>query len=144
MTIRIGGISLAAACLLASPTGLPAQDSPQEEALEAARSWVALVDSEEYRESWDEAARSFQASVTPEAWSAQLSAGRAQVGAVEERGDPRVEAMVDPPGAPPGEYVQVIFRSRYSGAGYLMENVVLTREEDRGWRVVGYFIQPPG
>jgi len=144
MTARNGWILLALCCLMAAPAMLAAQDQRNEEAMEAARSWLALVDSEEYEDSWEEAARSFRSAVTVEAWSAQLTAGRAQVGTAEERELARSEAMTDPPGAPPGEYVQVTFRSTFSGAGQVTENVVLTHDGDRGWRVAGYFIQPGG
>jgi hypothetical protein len=148
--MRRGGTVFAICCLLAGPTAVTAQaEAPQEaqeaqEAHEAADSWLALVDVQEYAASWEAAARSFQAAVAAEAWAAQLTAGRAQVGAVEDRELARSRAMTDPPGAPPGEYMQLHYESTFSGAGRVVENVVLVRDGDRGWRVAGYFIQPAG
>lgn len=141
---RKGWIVVAVCCLLAAPGFAAAQAEAPAEAREAAQAWLALVDGEDYAASWEAAARPFQAAVAAEAWTAQLTAGRAQVGAVEERELAHSQAMTDPPGAPPGEYMQLQYQSSFAGAGRVVENVVLVRDGDRGWRVAGYFIQPGG
>jgi hypothetical protein len=135
-------LALAAACyILIAPVFVAAQ---ADDAREAAEDWLALIDAEDYAASWEAAARSFQSAVTAETWAAQLAAGRAQVGAAEERELAHTQPLTDPPGAPPGEYVQLRYDSTFGGAGRVTENVVLVRDGDRGWRVAGYFIQPAG
>lgn len=135
-------LALIAVCyLLVAPTAVAAQT---EGAAEAAEEWLALVDAEDYGASWAEASRSFQSAVTAETWAAQLTAGRAQVGAVEERELAHTQPMTDPPGAPAGEYVQLRYDSAFGGVGRVTEHVVLVRDGERGWRVAGYFIQPAG
>lgn len=104
-------------------------------------SWLALIDAEDYQASWEATATAFQSAVPAEAWTAQLTAGPAQVGTVQERELANTQAMT---GAPAGEYMQLTFRSTFSGADQVMENVVLVRDGDRGWRVAGYFLQPAG
>jgi len=136
---RKGLLLLAVCWLLAAPAALAAQVDAAHAAREAAQRWLALVDTEDYTASWEAAARSFQSA---EHWSARLTAGRAQVGAVEERELARSQPMTDPPGAPPGEYMQLRYKSTFSGAERVVENVVLVRDGDRGWRVAGYFIRP--
>jgi hypothetical protein len=144
---RKGWNVLAVCCLLAGPAAMAAQDHADgfaHEPREAAMSWLALVDAEEYQASWQATATAFQAAEPAQSWSARLTAGRAQIGAVEKRELVYSQAMTDPPGAPAGEYVQLGFRSTFSGAGDLVESVVLVLDGDRGWRVAGYFIQPAG
>jgi hypothetical protein len=82
--------------------------------------------------------------VTSEAWVAQASGIRVQVGTVESREAAGAELMTDPPGAPAGEYARIRFDTEFSGAGVVTEVVVAIHETERGWRVAGYFLQPPG
>lgn len=141
MTRTIRGL-VAACCVLGA--ALPAAAQQEEAATRAAGEWLALVDSAAYAASWEAAARSFQAAVTAEAWSAQLTTGRAQVGKVQTRNLVRSESATNPPGAPPGEYVQLQYDSQLETLGPASEVVVLVRDGDRGWRVAGYFLRPPG
>jgi hypothetical protein len=133
---------LVACCLLAATTaGMSAQT---EEAREAAEAWLAMVDAGEYARSWEEAATAFKAAVTEEQWRTQMTAGRTQAGAVEKRTPAQAQTVTDPPGAPAGEYVQFRYDSTFSTLGPVSENIVLVRDGERGWRVAGYFLRPPG
>jgi len=111
-------------------------------ATEAAESWLALLDAGEYHESWAEAGRTFQDAMTAETWAQQAASARQQVGEPVAREIAQTTPMTDPPGAPPGEYVQIQYRSEFSEVGAANEMVVVVNEADRGWRVVGYFVQP--
>lgn len=126
---------------LAAP--LAAQTPDEAAAREMADDWLALVDAGDFEASWTEAGRIFQRSVAQDGWTHQIAALRQQVGKAESREYVTAESMSNPPGAPPGDYVNIQYRSEFSSAGSAVEMVVLTREEGRGWRVVGYFLQPP-
>lgn len=128
------------AAVAAPSSALPT--SPEEEAQAAAEAWLALLDAGDYEASWSEASMMFQGAVTAEAWAEQMGAVRAQVGEVESRELVVAEAVTDPPGAPAGEYVQLRYQSAFGSAGRLAEVVAAVYEEDRGWRVAGYIVQP--
>jgi ATP/maltotriose-dependent transcriptional regulator MalT len=111
-------LALAAACyILIAPVFVAAQ---ADDAREAAEDWLALIDAEDYAASWEAAARSFQSAVTAETWAAQLAAGRAQVGGVEERELAHTQPLTDPPGAPPGRVRPAPVRQhlRWRGPGH--------------------------
>jgi hypothetical protein len=137
-----GARSLLVACCLLAATAA-AMSAQTEEAREAAEAWLALVDAEDYARSWEDAATAFKATVTLKQWQAQMSAGRRQVGAVEQRKAAQAQAVTDPPGAPAGEYIQLRYDSTFSVLGHASEHVVLVRDGDRGWRIAGYFLRPP-
>lgn len=113
------------------------------EASSAASVWLALIDAGEYQESWNEAALVFQQAVTGDQWVQQGAAVKQQVGDLVSREEAGMETATDPPGAPPGEYITITYSSEFTQAGAANEVVILTKEEERGWRVIGYFVQPP-
>lgn len=128
----------AAVFLSAASHGTGVEGDPTE----AAESWLAFMDADEYHESWTEAGQTFQAAFTAEAWAEQAAGVRQQIGNIVVREVTHTTPMTDPPGAPPGEYVQIHYRSEFSEAGAANEMVVVVNEGDRGWRVAGYFVQP--
>lgn len=129
------------ALALAGP--LAAQTPDEAAAKEMSDRWLTLVDDGDFEASWTEAGRIFQQSVAQDGWTQQIAALRQQVGEAERREYVTAQSTSNPPGAPPGDYVSIQYRSEFSTAGPAVEMVVLTREEGRGWRVVGYFLQPP-
>jgi hypothetical protein len=131
---------LACGLFLLPTSGLNAQEHP---AVEAAEAWLGLVDGQQYAASWEESSRSFQSSITAAEWEVRARSASAQLGRVVERELARTVPVTDPPGAAAGEYVQLLFESTLSGIGRATENVVLTLDGERSWRVVGYFVQPP-
>ena len=48
---------------------------------------------------------------------------------------------MDPPNAPPGQYVLLQYQTDVSGGRHVVETVVPTLDGTRGWRVSGYFIR---
>lgn len=135
---RVAGLALLALALAAP---LAAQTPEERAAREVAERWLAHLDAEEYEASWAEAGRIFQRAVSEAQWVQQATALRQQVGGIEEREYLASESATDPQGAPPGDYVNVQYRSRFGTVGQATEVVVLVREAERGWRVVGYFLQ---
>jgi hypothetical protein len=117
-----------------------AQDTPQELALKASTSWLALVDAGKYRESWDSAAQVFKESVSREDWERQL-ASRVSLGEVISRRVKRSVFLKDPPGAPPGEYVSIVYQSSFAHLASAVELVVPKVETDGKWRVSDYIIK---
>jgi hypothetical protein len=111
------------------------------EARKAAHAWIALVDGGQYQQSWTEAGRLFQRTITAEAWARDAAAMRQRTGSSLRRELVTDTDVTDPPGVPPGEY----FRIRYEtecASGIMRETVLLVQEAGRGWRVVRYVVEP--
>jgi hypothetical protein len=135
--------------LLTAVAGLSAQESAvepsEQEAIEAAQevalSWVALVDAGEYEASWDQAAGGFQDAVTPASWETSVIDARKQFEPFGEREEIESQYLVDPPGAPAGEYVLLRYRTQVSGDRTVVETI-LPMKEGEVWKVGGYFVAP--
>ena len=134
---RVGwGLVLLAAARLA------AAQSPEQAAQRAAESWLALVDSARYAESWTQAAVAFRAAVSQGAWDTTMARVRGPLGATRSRGLLGAQYSTSLPGAPPGEYVVLQFRTVFAGRETpAVETVVPMKEPDGTWRVSGYFIR---
>jgi hypothetical protein len=142
--LRGAQLALAVVTLLVVVTAVAAgEHGPEARAEVAASEWLALMDRAQYEASWGQASSLFQGAVTAERWAEQAVALRAQVGEPASREVAQVQPVTDPPGAPPGSYVNIVYRSEFSVLGEATEVVALVDEGERGWRVVGYFVQPP-
>jgi len=135
----------AAAVLAASVFG-PAAGAQQPDASaparQAAEAWLAVVDSGRYADSWAQAAEAFRGAVSQAAWDSTTRVHRTPLGAVTSRELLGAQPMTNPPGAPPGEYVLLQFRTRFAGRELpAVETVVPMKEKDGPWRVSGYFIR---
>ncbi|MDH3685698.1 MAG: DUF4019 domain-containing protein [Myxococcales bacterium] len=118
----------------------PAQAGPEEEAAQAAESWLALIDGGRWGESWGETAALFQAAVTEAQWTQQISAVRNPLGAVRSRVKIGAQYSETLPGAPDGRYVVIQYRVSFDGKRDAVETI--TPAFDRGrWRVAGYYIK---
>jgi len=112
-----------------------------EAASAAATKWLALIDAGEYEASWTQAASGFQDAVTPAVWTESVTNAR---GSLEPFGDRELissQQVTDPPGAPPGDYVILQYRTDVAGDRTAVETVVPMREGD-AWKVSGYFVNP--
>jgi hypothetical protein len=94
------------------------QSSPKEKAMEdnavaAARSWLKLVDNNQYDKSWDQAAALFKKAVTKEGWNKALQTSRAPLGKLLSRSLKSKKYATQLPGAPDGQYVVIQFETSF-------------------------------
>jgi hypothetical protein len=129
------------ATLLAAPPAMAPDADP--EAWRAAAAWLVLLDSRQYEDSWRQAGRAFQNGISAQAWARQAAAIREQTGDPQARELIDTHTVTDPTGMPAGEYLRIRYEFKCSRASKVSETVFLVKEPDRGWRVVGYFVQPP-
>jgi hypothetical protein len=128
--------------LVGSHTGAAAQQDPA--VWQAAGVWLGLLDNHAYVESWNQAARVFQARVALEEWPGQAAA------LWEPSGNPTARQLVDmhevtdPTDVPPGSYVQLRFECECTRAGTIQEVMLMVHEGARGWRVASYEVEPAG
>jgi hypothetical protein len=131
-------------CLL--PLAIPATSQVNHagpEAREAAERWIDWLAADDFETTWEEAGELFRVGNTLEDWAVQAAAGNTQIGENLTRELLELRGVTDPPSAPPGDYVHIRYQSEFSLVGPATEIVVLMHEGERGWRVVGYFVQPP-
>jgi hypothetical protein len=131
--------------VLVSVVGTAARDkeaSAKADAQKAAEAWLAKVDAGKYAESWDEASTLLQQATTKEQWASTLQQLSATLGKMKSRALKAAQYVVNPPGAPAGEYVQLQFDTVFDTKGAAVETVTPVFEGGK-WRVAGYYARPP-
>ena len=121
--------------------GAYAQPKPEPLAQQSAESWLALVDSGKYAESWQEAALLFKAHVTKDQWQSMLKASLGPLGKNTSRKLLSAKYTKTLPGAPDGEYVVIQYQSSFEHKQSAIETVTPMLDKDGQWRVSGYFIK---
>jgi len=113
----------------------------EDDAVQAAKKWLALVDAGSYADSWTEAAEYFRNAVTQEQWAKAAEAVRQPLGDLVSRELKSAEFTTSLPGAPDGEYVVIQFTSEFENKASAVETVTPMKDPDGRWRVSGYFIK---
>ena len=104
----------------------------------AAAGWLTLLDRRDWGTAWETSAATFRNAVPLASWMDGAPKARADFGALQERA-PGVVAYKDRiDRMPPGEYVTVVFVSKFAQRGDVEETVTTVREPDGRWRVMGY------
>jgi len=132
---------LALALLLGVSSAVQAQQKPEQLAQQSADAWLALVDSGQYAESWQEASQLFKAHVTKEQWQDALRATRDPLGKMLSRKLKSATYKTTLPGAPDGEYVVLQYESSFEHKQSAVETVTPMLDKDGKWRVSGYYIK---
>ena len=122
-------------------TVLAADSKKEAAALSAAEKWLAMVDSEQYAESWKEAAELFRNAVQPQQWEQSMQAVREPLGKLISRKVKTKAYRTSLPGAPDDEYVVIQFETSFENKKVAVETVTPLMGKDGAWRVSGYFIK---
>jgi hypothetical protein len=118
------------------------QDTEKKEAAEVvAATWLKVVDSGGYAQSWEETASGFKAAVTRPQWEQAMRANRAPLGAVQSRKLLSATYTTQLPGAPDGEYVVLQYDASFAHKKTAIETVTPVMDKDGKWRVSGYYIK---
>jgi hypothetical protein len=120
---------------------IQAQQKPEQLAQQSAESWLALVDSGKYGESWEQASQFFKATVTREQWQTALRASRDPLGKVLSRDLKSATFRKTLPGAPDGEYVVIQYDSSFEREKAAVETITPMLDKDGKWKVSGYYIK---
>ena len=140
MTQRVIGLFLIL-FFAASPARAGDAEARIQAAMDAANSWLALVDEGKYDQSWSESASFFRSKVTQEDWKKQIQAARAMVGKFGSRKTKGSQAFTSLPGAPDGKYVVIQYDASFEKKKDAVETVTPTLDKDGKWHVSGYFIK---
>ena len=124
----------------APPAAHKAKPAANAAVVQAAKSWLALMDANKYAESWQAASTSFQGAVTADKWAATAQQVRAQVGTLQTRSIASITPKVVASGPAAGQYEMVQYASKFSTAGAVHETVALVKQGSV-WKAAGYFIK---
>ncbi len=113
----------------------------EQTAQKAADSWLNLVDSGKYDESWNEAAGFFKRVVTKESLHQSLNNVRKPLGKLISRNVIAKKYATSLPGVPDGEYVVIQYKTSFENKKQAIETVTPMKDEDGQWRVSGYYIR---
>ena len=105
---------------------------------QAAAGWLFLLDRRDWGRAWDTSAAMFRAAVPIGAWMDGIPKVRAPLGNLLERQPTEMAYKTTLAGKPDGEYVTVIFQSKFDGKPDLQDVVTTVLEADGRWRVTGY------
>ena len=134
-------ICLALSLAISAACSKETDNAALEEAAKAAESWIGIVDSGNYGESWDLSAELFRAALTRGEWDQALQGVRAPLGDMLNRAVASTQYATSLPGAPDGEYVVVQFTTEFANKKSAVETVTSMKDPDGIWRVSGYFIK---
>jgi len=131
----------------AAPTAAPAAAPIEETSPEikekaaaatlAASGWLSLLDRRDWGRAWETSAAMFRSTVPLAAWMDGIPKAR-DLGNFIERTPADAVYRTRLEGRPDGDYVTVIYDSRFSGKEELVEVITTVREADGKWRVTGY------
>lgn len=107
----------------------------------AAHAWLLLLDRQDWGTAWDSAGAVFRKNVPLGSWMDKVPGVRAPFGAFVERRPVQVIYKKSLAGHPEGDYVSVLFASKFAKKADVQEMVTTVREQDGRWRVTGYQIQ---
>lgn len=138
--MKLIALSIISTALLCAPA--LAQDSREiTEAQTSAATWLALVDTGKYADSWEQSAGLLKSAVTMAAWITAVSHVREPLGALKSRHLQSTTFTHTLPGAPDGNYVVIKYATQFENKQSAIETVTPLQEKDGTWRVSGYFIK---
>jgi hypothetical protein len=137
-------VSVILICVVTASTRLladDAHDAAKQEARQAAESWLALVDSERYDDSWSAASSLFRKAVSQEQWQSAVRAARDPFGKVKTRALMSATYSTSLPGAPDGEYEMIQYETAFEHKQSAIETVTPMLDTDGRWHVSGYYVK---
>jgi hypothetical protein len=120
----------------------PAKDPEKEAAGQlAAAGWLTLLDRRDWGGAWERTGAVFRQNVPLGSWMDAIPKVREPFGAMMERQPSNTVYKTSLAGRPNGDYVTVVFISKFDKKAEVQETVTTMRESDGKWRVMGYSAQ---
>lgn len=119
-------------------TGYAQENNILEKTESSARAWLKLVDSGDYKDSWEGASPLFKGKTSEGAWIKSITAIRAPRGAITARYIATAGATKSLSGFPDGEYVVLQFYTTFGENGLALETITLAKAKDDTWQIAGY------
>ncbi|MBL8500149.1 MAG: DUF4019 domain-containing protein [Nitrosomonas sp.] len=122
-------------------TGYAQDDNILEKVESSARVWLKLVDSGDYKDSWENASPLFKGKMSEGAWIKSITAIRTPRGAMNARYIATAGATKSLSGFPDGEYVVLQFYTTFGEKGLALETITLAKAKDDTWQIADYEIK---
>lgn len=107
----------------------------------SARSWLELIDSGKYKESWENSSALFKTKASESEWIKSITAIRGPRGTINARYIATAGTTKTLPGFPDGEYVVLQFYTTFTQKGLALETVAQAKTPDETWQIVEYSIK---
>ncbi|MGE0332843.1 MAG: DUF4019 domain-containing protein [Ramlibacter sp.] len=104
----------------------------------AALGWLMLLDRRDWGTAWESASQVFRTQVPIATWMDAIPKVREPLGPLAGREPVETAYKTALPGRPAGDYVTVVYASRFANKPDLQEIVTTARDTDGRWRVLGY------
>jgi len=112
-----------------------------DDAVSSAGAFLKLMDEAKYGDSWDDASKLAQIALTKVQWEKDASLARNMMGKNKSRKVTSSKYETSIPGAPDGEYVEIVYESSFEKKDKAVETVSMMKDPDGKWRWAGYFIK---
>ncbi len=138
--MRLCGLLLCGAWLVSSASAAVVPPAGQKPIVEQALQFVELLDQQQPMKAWSLTTRYFRKQLSPQQWQRIYRNQRQRFGLPVERTFAgyrysTFEQAVD------GLYLQVRFRTDFEAREDAIERVVMFKDFDGRWRVIGYFVE---
>jgi len=136
-------ISVLLGILLFTIGGCAPESNPDAEKLgiASAQAWLELVDSEEYTESWEDAAEYFKSAITKEEWENTIHALRNPFGKVVSRKFKSQRYKTSLPGIPYRDHIVIQYNTTFDKKKAAIETITLIIDKDGKWKILNYNIK---
>lgn len=106
-----------------------------------ARSWLELVDNNEYTESWRTSSVELREKISEPDWINSITATRKPFGSVDNRYIATAGQTDSLSGLPNGEYIVLQFYTTFTNKGLVMETIALAKQQNGDWLVAEYTVK---
>ena len=116
-------------------------DTAKKSAIASAASWLKLLSSAKFAESWIESAPYFQSKVKKEQWIKQIAFIYSKIGKLQSRKLISSNYTKNLPNAPEGEYFILRFATSFKNKPKVVETIVPMLAPNGKWKMSGYYIK---
>jgi len=127
--------------IIVSGFGLGSPQDSQEQATNAAESWLVLLDAGNFAESWEAASSLVKNAVSKDQWIQSMESASQMFGHPIKRTLKTRKYLTSLPGAPDGHYVVIQYDTTFEKKQSAVETVTPMLESDGQWKVSGYRIK---
>ena len=135
------GLLLLGGWLVSSASAALVPPSGQKPIVERALQFVELLDQQQPMKAWSLTTRYFRKQLSPQQWQRIYRNQRQRFGLPVERAFAGYRYFSTFEQAVDGLYLQVRFRTDFEAREDAIERVVMFKDFDGRWRVIGYFVE---
>jgi len=127
------------AALTGCQVGGDSAEKSKADATNAASQWLAMIDNGKYADAWNGAADAIKKMGNQDQFAQVMRAQREPMGKLTTRTLEASQYATNPPNFPPGEYVELKYKTSFQNAPSAEELLQLVKTPDGSWKVGAYF-----